>query len=339
MKNVFTIAMITGLLISQIVLANDIDVNQDSQTGIPEAIYSLKIAAGINESFPSNRHSLDAADGNPKDALYVDNDGKVIVNNKLQVKRYDVTLTNTEIDLGEQLQDLLRKYQHIHVQLPENSTWTWNQTISVYEDHTLEIWGTGTTDVNTISVKINMTEQKYQVVGGIENRSPARALVFKNGHLYIRLVHVVETINDDRPISRVKDTGLFSTYDDDARIDFVFSKAWTTENLCSFGGGRGFARISFGHTYHYMNSSCTVRSTIYSVSTDNGWDFDSQGGIVSNHLITQGEGVEFQRDPKIKYLYGGVISELPGDGAYVDAPLHIQGNILSEGDICIGKCD
>jgi hypothetical protein len=339
MKNLVIILMITGLLLSNTVIANDIDVNQDGQTGIPEAIYSLKVAAGMSESVPSNRHSLDAADGDPKDALYVDNDGKIIIKNKLEIKRYDVTLTNTEIDLGKQLQDLLRKYQNIRVQLPENSTWTWNQTISVYEDHTLQIWGTGTTDVNTISVTINMTEQKYRVVGGIENRYPARAQVFKNGHLYIRLVHVVETINDDRPINREKHTALFSTYDDGARIDFLFSKAWTTENLCCFGGGRGFGRISFGHTYHYMNDSCTVRDTVYSVSTDNGWDFDSQGGIVSNHLITQGKAVEFQRDPKIKYLYGGVISELPGDGAYVDAPLHIQGNILSEGDICIGKCD
>jgi len=54
------------------------DINNDNQVNTKEAIYALQVSAGIENNLTiANKSSLDAADGSPKDALYVDNDGKV----------------------------------------------------------------------------------------------------------------------------------------------------------------------------------------------------------------------------------------------------------------------
>ena len=56
------------------------DINNDDTVDTTEAVYALQVSAGISTKITSNEnayHSLDAADGNPKNALYVDNEGKV----------------------------------------------------------------------------------------------------------------------------------------------------------------------------------------------------------------------------------------------------------------------
>jgi hypothetical protein len=329
-----------SFLCASFVWANPFDINQDNKTGLPEAIHALKVSAGINDGIQCNQYSLNAVDGDPQNAVYVDSVGKAIFSNKVVIKTYIVTLTDTETDLGEQLQSLLDKYQYVKVYLPENTTWNWDTYVFIENDHSLQIRGAGTIDVHSISTTINMQKRSYKEIGGMKNRAPMRALLRNNALLFITNVHIVEAINDDTTIHRQGYGSLFNIYDtaDGARIEIVYSKAWTTENLCGFGGGRGYGRIVFGHTYHYMHSSCTVRDHVYTVFTDNGWMFDGQGGVVSNSFVTQGPGVLFQRSPKIKYLYGGSISEEPGGDAYIDSTLHVQGNIVSEGDICIGKC-
>ena len=339
-KQKIVIIMITAyFLCASFILASD--VNQDNNIGLPEAIHALKVSAGINDAIQQyNHYSLNAVDGDPENAVHVDSVGKAIFKNKVVIKTYIVTLTDTEQDLGEQVQSLLDRYQNVKVYLPENTTWNWDTFVFIDKEHSLQIRGAGTTDVNTISTTINMQKRIYKEIGGIKNRRPMRALLRYNALLFITNVHIVETINDETTASRQGYGSLFNTYDtaDGGRIEIVFCKAWTTENLCGFGGGRGYGRIVFGHTYHYMHSSCTARDHVYTVYTDNGWLFDGQGGVVSNSHVTQGPGVLFQRSPKIKYLYGGSISEEPGGDAYIDSTLHVQGNIVSDGDICIGKC-
>ena len=55
------------------------DINNDNIVDTTEAVYALQVSAGISKNITSNAndHSLDASDGNPKNALYVDKDGKV----------------------------------------------------------------------------------------------------------------------------------------------------------------------------------------------------------------------------------------------------------------------
>jgi len=53
------------------------DINDDNQVNPVEAIHALQVSAGIKNKLTITDNSLDAADGNPKDALYIDNDGRV----------------------------------------------------------------------------------------------------------------------------------------------------------------------------------------------------------------------------------------------------------------------
>jgi len=56
------------------------DINDDDMVNATEAIYALQVTAGVRQQLTSNEmdgHSLNAADGSPVNALYVDNDGKI----------------------------------------------------------------------------------------------------------------------------------------------------------------------------------------------------------------------------------------------------------------------
>jgi len=56
------------------------DINNDNTVDTTEAVYALQVSAGMSKTITSNEndhHSLDAADGSPKNALYVDQDGQV----------------------------------------------------------------------------------------------------------------------------------------------------------------------------------------------------------------------------------------------------------------------
>jgi len=53
------------------------DVNDDNQVNVTEAIHALQVSAGINNNITITDNSLDAADGNPKNALYIDNYGRI----------------------------------------------------------------------------------------------------------------------------------------------------------------------------------------------------------------------------------------------------------------------
>jgi len=56
------------------------DVNKDNKINSTEAIYALQVTAGFKQQLTMNEidgHSLNAADGNPVDIIYVDDEGKV----------------------------------------------------------------------------------------------------------------------------------------------------------------------------------------------------------------------------------------------------------------------
>jgi len=53
------------------------DINDDNQVNPIEAIHALQVSAGIKNKLTITDNSLDAADGNPKDALYIDDSGRI----------------------------------------------------------------------------------------------------------------------------------------------------------------------------------------------------------------------------------------------------------------------
>jgi len=78
----------------KIIDANDLcDVNNDDQTGVPEAVFALQVASGVKDIsvIKTNRHSLDADDGSPEEALYVNSSGHVGVGTKNPTSDLDIT--------------------------------------------------------------------------------------------------------------------------------------------------------------------------------------------------------------------------------------------------------
>lgn len=68
------------------------DVNQDGQVGVTDAIFALQVAAGGADASAvlHSHHSLDAADGDPEDAVHVDNNGNVGIGTVTPSTRLDI---------------------------------------------------------------------------------------------------------------------------------------------------------------------------------------------------------------------------------------------------------
>jgi len=74
------------------------DINNDNQINTMEAIHALQVSAGIQDSITvTNNNSLDAADGNPKNAIYIDNDGNVGVGTTAPSANFTVSPRNKNI--------------------------------------------------------------------------------------------------------------------------------------------------------------------------------------------------------------------------------------------------
>jgi len=82
MINLFRFIFVFILIYCTSAYADNIkgDINDDEMVNAAEAIYALQVTAGFKQQLTTNEidgHSLNAADGNPVNALYIDNEGKV----------------------------------------------------------------------------------------------------------------------------------------------------------------------------------------------------------------------------------------------------------------------
>lgn len=99
MERLILFIILIALLLSIAGPAVAHDVNMDGKVGVDDAIVSLQVAAGDIEAAVvlASDHSLNAADGDPADALYVDNDGNVGIGTKTPSTSLDV---NGAISIG-----------------------------------------------------------------------------------------------------------------------------------------------------------------------------------------------------------------------------------------------
>ena len=94
MKNIMLlIIMIITFSMNFYTFANDTcDINNDGKVNVTEAVYALQVSAGIkNSNNDIYNYSLDAKDGNPKEAIYVDNNGHVGVGTNSPSANIDIT--------------------------------------------------------------------------------------------------------------------------------------------------------------------------------------------------------------------------------------------------------
>ena len=233
----------------------------------------------------------------------LDVNGDLIVREKISIPEFQTVLSDTSIDLGEQLQTLVSKYQNLYVRLPDDTIWNWDKVISIPDEHSLSIAGPATINMSEKHTSINPHQDKV-----FTWRDPARVVVGSRAFLKIQNIIIEETINDMNEMTNNGYHGaIFNVGGEGGKIEITYTTANTTDHLTSFGSNI-FGRIIFGQTYHNIHSS-SERKSLYMVYAYNGWGLIGNGGVVSHCLTHLGPGVTFQNNPRIKYLDGSTLTE------------------------------
>ncbi|MFN6528616.1 hypothetical protein [Nostoc sp. ChiSLP03a] len=220
--------------------------------------------------------------------------------------------THTSIDLGQQLESLVARYQVVNVRFKLDDTgdrlnFTWNHPFSIPENHTLSITGpheNGPTE-DSLKVQINMTKTPALSWHGSDDpgnrRIPERVFVGKNATLEIAGIRLYESANDTRELSQTAYNGgaLFDIGGDFGTVILIQSHVRSTEDIVGFGS-QAYGRAKFGWTY--VNKSVPSPRDILILKTYTGWAFRGAGGVVSGSYTTLGDGVSFHDFPGIIYL-------------------------------------
>jgi hypothetical protein len=223
--------------------------------------------------------------------------------------------THTSIDLGQQLESLVARYQVVNVRFNLQATddrliFEWNHPFSIPKNHTLSIVGPhgNNPPEDSLRVQINMTKTPALSWHGGDDpgnrRLPGRVFVQKNATLQIAGVRLFERANDKRELSMDSYGGggagaLFNVIDDFGNVILVQSHIKSTEDIVSFGP-QTYGRATFGHTY--VNKHDPTSRNILIVKVYTGWNFAGAGGVVSRSNTNRGEGVSFHDFPGIIYL-------------------------------------
>ncbi len=220
--------------------------------------------------------------------------------------------TDTSIDLGKQLESLVKKYQLVRIRFKVEDTngrliFIWNHPISIPDNHILEIQGPHENNPteDSLKVEINMTKTPalswHQQDDPGNRRIPRRVVVNKHAKLHIAGVRLYEMANDQKILANTACTGgaLFDINDDFGTVILIQSHIRSTENIVGFGS-QAYARAKFGHTHvkkYFPNSR-----DIHIVQVYTGWCFAGAGGVVSRSHTTLEQGVSFDSNPGIIYL-------------------------------------
>ncbi|MEH2214968.1 hypothetical protein [Nostoc sp.] len=220
--------------------------------------------------------------------------------------------THTSIDLGQQLEFLVARYQVVNVRFKLEDTgdrlnFEWNHPFSIPENHTLSITGpheNGPTE-DSLKVQINMTKTPALSWHGNDDpgnrRIPERVFVGKNATLEIAGIRLYESANDTRELSQTAYNGgaLFDIGGDFGTVILIQSHVRSTEDIVGFGS-QAYGRAKFGWTY--VNRYFPNSRNILILKTYTGWAFRGAGGVVSGSYTTLGDGVSFDDFPGIIYL-------------------------------------
>lgn len=265
----------------------------------------------------------------------------------------DTTLNPANGDLGTQLAGILSIYDNVYARLPQNSSFTWNNQISLTSGQELVINGEGFTNganniTATITMNSNGTYSYPSCNGGTPSKVVSRVKVWGGAKLTIQGVYIEETQDDTRPYSCAAEAGLIGVYGADvgghnllgpskapAVVSIRQSRIKSTENIVNISGENAFANINFAHVYIDRYST----RNIYAVSLFTGWNHPSCYAIVNNAILTLGSGVTNQVDPRIYYSINNRLSIDPNTariGINCNAPqhlLHVNGDLGVNGTI------
>ena len=221
--------------------------------------------------------------------------------------------THTSIDLGQQLESLVARYQVVNVRFKLEAAdrdlmFTWNHPIYIPENHRLSIEAPHENVASSLKVQINMTEtpakSSYPGDDPGNRRIPRRVIVAKNATLSIIGVRLIEKANDKGELAQTDCTGgaLFDIAGDFGTVEITQSRITSSEDVVGFGS-QTYGRVKFGWTYINKQDG-SPRPNIFGVKVYTGWCFPGAGGVVSRHegQVILGEGVSLQDHPGITYL-------------------------------------
>jgi len=217
-----------------------------------------------------------------------------------QATAHEVTLSDTTIDLADQLAPLLAKHATVKVTLAKESTYTWNKLVMLKPFQALTIVGEGYTNGATnLTVTVAMTQNRDGATGD-PGRAVARVLAYRQSYFELTGVNLVESANDTRPaVQNCADKALFSAVGDGAVIALLQSRVESSEHLTNFSG-HVYGRVLIGHLF--VNKGAGSPRQIYVTMADAGWCFRGNGGVVSRSHYTMGPDVLWDASGRITYL-------------------------------------
>jgi len=250
----------------------------------------------------------------PPTKLYVKGRGRAEYGWDIVCKDTTLPASANTNDLGTIINNLLSIYDCVYLILPQNSTWTWNNTVTISNGKQLLIHGLGYQNgAANITATVNVTNAKTYTHplcnGGNPSKNVAIARIL-SGALAIEGIVLNANYCDTRPYGCSTDhTGLFCLLNANnfvnrvghSRQVLVLSNMYVYSNEPVVNIGQwARADVFFNHTYFYIANPACVGS-LNAVQYNYGWNTSGGKAIISNSHTTLGTGVSFQTSSHLEY--------------------------------------
>jgi hypothetical protein len=250
----------------------------------------------------------------PPTKLYVKGRGRAEYGWDIVCKDTTLPASANTNDLGTIINNLLSIYDCVYLYLPQNSTWTWNNTVTISNGKQLLIYGLGHQNgAANITATVNVTNANTYTHplcnGGNPSKNVAIARILP-GALSIYGIVLNANYCDTRPYGCATDhKGLFCLSSANnfvnrvghSRQVLVLSNVYVYSNEPVVNIGQwARADVFFNHTYFYIaNPACF--GSLNAVQYNSGWNISGGRAIISRSHTTLGTGVSFQNDPHLEY--------------------------------------
>jgi len=313
------------------------ETNPNIQADMTLPSWAVDIGGFDNITFPGTsdafRVARKPAGGSYSEFMRITNSGNVGIgttspSTKLYVKGrgraeygWDIVCKDTTLpasantnDLGTIINNLLSIYDCVYLYLPQNSTWTWNNTVTISNGKQLLIYGLGHQNgAANITATVNVTNANTYTHplcnGGNPSKNVAIARIL-SGALSIYGIVLNANYCDTRPYGcSTYHQGLFCLYSANNFVNRVGHSQqvltlsqmyiYSNEPVVSIGQWAR-AEVFFGHTYFYRANPACVGS-LNAVQYDYGTNFSGGKAIISTSHTTLGAGVNFQTSSHLEY--------------------------------------
>jgi len=250
----------------------------------------------------------------PPTKLYVKGRGRAEYGWDIVCKDTTLPASANTNDLGTIINNLLSIYDCVYLYLPQNSTWTWNNTVTISNGKQLLIYGLGHQNgAANITATVNVTNANTYTHplcnGGNPSKNVAIARIL-SGALSIYGIVLNANYCDTRPYGcSTYHQGLFCLYGANNFVNRVGHSQqvltlsqmyiYSNEPVVSIGQWAR-AEVFFGHTYFYRANPACVGS-LNAVQYDYGTNFSGGKAIISTSHTTLGAGVNFQTSSHLEY--------------------------------------